>query len=143
MNKKEAIEELKKYVKDSIKFYEQSISSGFGEGSYYHQIFNEIIKAFEKSITLADLLGWEEGVEYKYDNGIYKLQNGNIYHQHGYVENLEWEETDYHIDFILRLQLATKVEKSKKDDLLDELQNLVSSERINEIIEELRELENE
>lgn len=144
MNRKEAIERLKKYVRDSIKFYEQSVSSGFGDGSYYHQIFDEIIKAFEQPITLAELLGWKENVEYADYYSVYKVVDEKLYHRYGCEDNWKWELSDCGINELHDLQQARKLEKkSRKDELLDELNKLTASERINEIIKELRELEDE
>ena len=87
MNRQKAIEQLKKFIKDSIKLHEQFYPCGFGEGSYNHQMFDEIIKSFEEPITLAEFLGWEEGVEYEElygdrfiikDNSLYKTYYANL-----------------------------------------------------------------
>jgi len=104
-------------------------------------MFNEIIKVFEKPITLADFLGWEEGVEYEADGHKFRIKNDSLI----ILERNDdyWGDFDYawNTQNINWLRQARKLEKkSRKDELLDELNKLTASERVNEIIKELREL---
>lgn len=105
--------------------------------------FDKAIEKLKEPITLSDLLGWEEEVEYEYDDIRYQIENGKLF----YFINLfdEWHQVDYSWSDtnIKNLQQATKGKTSRKDELLDELNKLAASERINEIIEELRGLKDE
>ena len=113
MNKKEAIEELKKHVKDSIKLYERSPSYGFAEDSYRHRMFNEIIKAFEDPLTLADILGWEEGVTYKVGGLYYLVVGENLYYFKDFGSPLIKTNQNIIIDLLELANEAEKVEPKK------------------------------
>ena len=96
------------------------------------------VTALEKPITLAEFLGWEEGQEYEVNSQTFRLQ-GNDIQIKAYNE---WQfPYDVNVNYIMHLRQAKKVGKKTKDELLDELQELVSSEKINDIIKQLRESE--
>lgn len=98
MNRKEAIEIIKN-------------SNIHGARMNGKNLIIEAINELVKDITLSDLLGWEEGVEYKYEYSTYKLIGRKLYHRYGNANNWLWEETNYGIDYIIELQQATKVEE--------------------------------
>ena len=92
------------------------------------------------SKTLADILGWEEGQEYEYrSDDVLMLDNGKIYYKSDKCSS-GWCNYAFFGNEIEDLRRAKKAKKTK-DELLDELQELVSSERVNKIIKQLREIE--
>ena len=112
MTRQEAIEQLKKFTKDSINLYERFYPCGFGEGSHNHQMLDETIKSFEEPITLADLLGWKEGQEYEWREDIFRLQSDilQVYDK----EYKTWFDSSEELNDYLRLRQAKKIEKRKK-----------------------------
>lgn len=145
MTREEAIKVLKK------KMYEEAdeITIEHLDGSQCMRTINidlemkEAIEVLEQPMTLAEFLGWEEDVEYKKgENIVWMISGGQLYiksirENDWYKASYEWNESD-----IERLRAYKKAEKKEtKEELLGELQKYVSSERINEIIEKLREVE--
>lgn len=109
MNRQEAIEVIKRK-----------------EWAYYSSVpslyrgimkkYNEAVKVLEQPVTLADLLGWEVGVEYEDEDGFkYRLKEPNELQAY-YRLNRKWESliavlSDRRMD---RLRKAEKVEQKKK-----------------------------
>ena len=75
MNRKEAIHTLK----DIFDYFWVEIEDKSIDGE-----LTEIMKVLESSLTLADLLGWEEGVEYEY----YPAQNNEVTEKAKIVDNI-------------------------------------------------------
>lgn len=82
-----------------------------------HKLIDEIFDEVEKlrqPISLADFLGWEEGVEYEYEHSTYKIMDNKLYHRYGYPNDWKWEESDCSLNYIIKLQQAIKVEPKLK-----------------------------
>lgn len=102
----------------------------------------KIIDLLQEKPTLAEFLGWEEGVEYKANCELYKIENDTLKIRYG----KRWvDDYELHLNNYGSLIGAKKIEKKTKEELLeellDELQHLTSSEKINDIIKQLREIE--
>lgn len=105
MNRKEAIKKL-----DSIiEYYRIEI-----EDKGMDEEIAEIMEALEEPITLADFLGWEEGVVYEHNSEKYKIEDGRLV-EWNYVDN-EWYNAHpwWNEREIGELRKATKVEKKLK-----------------------------
>lgn len=123
MNRKEAI----KVIEENRIYYRD----------WKQEEFDKALEKLNEPITLADLLGWEEGQEYEVNSETFRLQ-GNEIQIKAYNE---WRfPHGVNVNYIMHLRQAKKVGKKTKDELLDKLQELVSSEKINDIIKQLREI---
>lgn len=87
------------------------------DSEYYEGLFDEIEK-LRQPPTLAEFLGWEEGVEYDYCNARFRIKNGvlerrftDAYNVDRYWELAEERLTDSRIN---ELRQAKKVEKKLK-----------------------------
>ena len=106
---------------------------------------DSLLKYLDQPLTLAEFLGWEEGVEYESDIDIpfriRKIKNNELYIK----RSGHWDKSNMLlVNSIDKYRNAKKVEKKEtKEELLDELQELISSEKIDGIIEKLRSLDNE
>ena len=110
----------------------------------YSNDINSVIERLRDPITLADFLGWEEDVEYKKGGNVCMVSGGELYIK--YIDEDDWYKVGYswNESNVEEFRNCKKVEqKETKEELLDELQKLVSSERINEIIKKLRRLGDE
>lgn len=105
---------------------------------------DSLLKYLNQPLTLVDLLGWEEGAKYKYKGpSVLKVENNRLYAKSRECSS-GWCNFTLFTDEIEDLRQAKKIEKKEiKEELLDELQELVSNKEINEIIEKLRGLDNE
>ncbi|MFM1525250.1 MULTISPECIES: hypothetical protein [Helcococcus] len=103
MNRKEAVKKLG----DIIDYYWIEI-----EEKGLDDEITEIIEALEKEITLADFLGWEEGVEYEVfgkkliikDDGVWFISEGNL----RFSTDISWSKHN-----ITTLRQAKKVKPKK------------------------------
>lgn len=77
------------------------------------KVFNDV-EQLRQPITLADFLGWEEGVEYEFAGKVYKTQNNTLYER---VVNSINSFLPAHIvvnnTIISKLKQAEKVEEKK------------------------------
>lgn len=100
MNRKDAIKGLKNIRNVPSMFINETIK--------------DLVEALEKPLTLADLLGWEEGVEYESDGHRFKVKNDSL----TILERNDdyWGDFDYSWDIknINWLRQATKVEPKLK-----------------------------
>lgn len=127
MNRKEAIKKLGDIIDDYwIEIEEKGLDDEI----------TEIIEALEKPATLADLLGWDEGVEYEY----YPTQNNEITERVKIVDNIFYVFISSVADFVRcpiysedipNMKQATKV-KPKAYHVTDEYS-------YNELMKELEE----
>ena len=69
-----------------------------------------LIKYTETDITLADFLGWEEGVEYEHDGVRFKIEDNKFY-THKVYSDTGWGEYYISINHVKGLRNAKKVEK--------------------------------
>ena len=90
MNKKEAIERIQELVAT--------------------EEINKCLEILRQPITLADFLGWEEGVEYKNWDSRYKIIGNELYLFSN--KTSEWKISDYNYDFDSFKQ-AKKVQPKK------------------------------
>lgn len=99
MNRKEAIEIIKN-------------SNIYGARMNGKNLIIEAINELVKDITLADLLGWEEGVEYEWRSEKYKICDDIL---QCYDKNDDcWYDSVEEINDYLRIQQAKKVESKPK-----------------------------
>lgn len=90
MNKKEAIERIQELVAT--------------------EEINKCLEILRQPITLADFLGWEEGVEYKNGGGRYKIIDNELYLFSN--KTSEWKISDYNYDFD-NFKQAKKIQPKK------------------------------
>lgn len=120
------------------------------DNSWLKERANNLLKYLEQPISLADFLGWEENVEYEEvygdrfiieDNSIYKTYSADLDIEFEILRIAEFDWCDENIKWLRQAKKVGK--KETKEELVNELLKLVSSEKINEIIEKLRRLDNE
>lgn len=93
MNRQEALNKLQEYydwnydVEEYSEEYEKE----------QKQNLEDIIKYLKQPITLADFLGWEEGVEYKNWGSRYKIIDNELYLFSD--KTSEWKMSEYNSDF--------------------------------------------
>lgn len=83
MNKKEAIEQLKNITSVPSMFIDETIK--------------ELVEVLKKPMTLEEFLGWEEGVEYKANCELYKIENDTLKIRYGkrWVDDYELHLNNY------------------------------------------------
>lgn len=94
---------------DLINYLYEELFDPANEEIGFDRVISTIREYEESPLTLADLLGWEEGVEYRYRNHKYKICEGVllIYNKNANC----WYEAYERIKDYSRLQGATRVEK--------------------------------
>lgn len=104
--------------------------SGFNLGSGLHSSFNSVMNFIENNeydysdITLAEFLGWEEGVEYKYDCDRFKIMDNELFIYNRFAAEKWLDAYDVSINRFEVLRNAKKV----KERYIVPLPNLKTSD---------------
>ena len=83
------------------------------ENKYYKGLVEEVEKLREP-LTLAEFLGWEEGVEYEYWSGKYKIVDGELLYYWNMTKDYEPAKVYLNRSSIQTMREAEKVEHEKQ-----------------------------
>ena len=127
MNRQEALEVIKR-KKWAYYSSERSLYRGVMKE------YDEAAKVLEQPITLAEFLGWEEGVEYKCLSGKYKVVDGELLYYWNLTQEYEPAKAYLNRSNILVMRQAEKVEHKKKYRI--PLPNLITTDGMQQYLTE-------